>query len=69
MTKTTIASEESGIDRVVSSKCPACGWDTQIHRESIRFGAEILCSECSAVLRVEKADPLALSEVEEADLL
>lgn len=69
MTKTTTANEELGFAGVVLSQCPACGWDTKLHTESIRLGAEILCSECSAILRIEMTDPLELSEVEEADLL
>lgn len=40
-----------------------------MHAESVRLGAEILGSECFAILRVEKADPLTLSEVEEDELL
>jgi hypothetical protein len=68
MTRTTVASESAGVDRIVSSRCPACSQETQLHSESVRRGAEILCSECCAILRVEVANPLSLSEVEEEDL-
>ena len=67
-TKTTIASEHARVERIVF-RCPACGQDAQLHTESVQRGAEILCSECSAILRVESVAPLTLSEVNEEDLL
>gem|GEM_PF-4761204 len=65
----TTASESAGARALVVSHCPACSQKTQLHTESVRQGAEILCSECSAILRVEATDPLSLSEVDEEDLL
>ena len=65
----TTSSESMGVEAVVASRCPACGQETRLHTESVRRGAEVLCTECSAILRVESADPLALSEVDEEDLL
>jgi ribosomal protein S27E len=56
-------------DRVTSARCPVCLQNTTLHAESIRVGTEVLCRECSAVLRVEATSPLTLSEVEEEDLL
>ena len=52
----------------MASRCPACGQKTRLHTESVRHGAEIVCSECSAILRVESANPLTLSEVDEEEL-
>jgi hypothetical protein len=67
MTRT--ADEVREADGIVYSQCPFCSQDTRLHTESIRLGAEILCSECSAILRIESTNPLALMEVEEKDLL
>jgi len=63
------ASEPTVVGKAVLSCCPACGQMTRLHVESVRRGTEILCSECSAILRVEAADPLTLCEVDEEDLL
>jgi len=65
----TTASESAGVEALLVSRCPACGQKTQLHTESVRRGAEILCSECSAILRVEATDPLSLSEIDEEELL
>jgi len=65
----TTASESMGVEAFVVSVCPACGQKTRLHTESVRRGAEILCSECSAILRVESTNPLSLSEVDEEDLV
>jgi len=64
----TIASGSVGVGGLVASRCPACGQKTRLHTESVRHGAEIVCSECSAILRVESANPLTLSEVDEEEL-
>jgi len=58
-----------GVDRVTSVRCPACLQNTTLHAESIRIGTEVLCRECSAILRIDGTNPLTLSEVEEEDLL
>ena len=65
----TTVSGSMDVEAVVASRCPACGQKTRLHTESVRRGAEILCSECSAILRVESADPLTLSKVDEEDLV
>ena len=67
MMKMTTANESTGVEAVVAFRCPACSQQTQLHAESVRRGAEILCSECSAILRVESTNPLSLSEVDEED--
>jgi len=59
----------ASVGELLISSCPACGQQTRLHAESVHRGAEILCSECSAILRVEDTDPLLLSEVDEEDLL
>jgi hypothetical protein len=56
-------------DGIVSARCPACGLATTLHAESVAIGAEILCSECHAVLRIDRSNPLTLVEVEDEDLL
>jgi ribosomal protein S27E len=60
------AAVESG---VLTAKCPACGQRTRVHKESVRVGAEVLCIECSAILRIDAVKPLTFSEVEESDLI
>jgi len=69
MTTTTKTNEEAGVDRIVYFQCPSCSQRTRLHVESIRRGAEILCRECSAILRIDGANPLTVTEVEETDLL
>lgn len=66
---TTIANEVPESAGFASSQCPVCGQDTRLHTESIRLGAEILCSECSAILTIETTSPLTLMELNEEDLL
>jgi len=67
--RTTTSDLDSRADAVVSAQCPACGLATTLHAESIAIGAEVLCSECYAVLRIDRSKPLTLIEVEEEDLL
>lgn len=66
---TTTSSEGPKADSIISFRCPACSQATRLHLESTRFGMEVLCTECSAILRIEKTNPLTLTEVEEEDLL
>jgi hypothetical protein len=69
-TKRTKTSDlDARADAIVSAKCPACGLTTTLHAESIAIGAEILCCECYAVLRIDRSNPLTLAEVEDEDLL
>jgi len=63
---TSEAVPESGI---LKAHCPACARETSVHSESVRVGAEVLCTECSAILRIDSAAPLLFSEIEEADLI
>lgn len=63
---TSEAAVEGG---VLTAECPACGQRTRVHKESVRPGAEVLCNECSAILRIENVNPLTFSEVEETDLI
>jgi len=65
----TTDSKSVDIGVIVTSRCPACGRNARFHTESVRRGAEILCSECSAILRIDSADPLTLYEIDEEDLL
>ena len=67
-TTTKTASKPADPAGTVSSACPVCGLKTRIHVESIYRGAEVLCSECAAILRIRTTDPLELLEVDEEDL-
>jgi hypothetical protein len=66
-TKTSDVGARAG--GVISARCPVCGLATVLHAESVAIGAEILCSECYAVLRIDRSHPLTLMEVEDEDLL
>ena len=67
---TTNPTSEAVVDSgVLTAECPACGQQTRVHKESVRLGAEVLCNECSSILRIESVNPLTFSEVEEADLI
>jgi len=65
---TTSRSRADGADAIVSGVCPVCRSKTRLHAESLGIGVDVLCSECSAILRVVGAHPLTLTEVEEDDL-
>jgi len=34
-----------------------------MHIESVYRGAEVVCTECSAILRLRRTDPILLEEV------
>ena len=69
MMQTNPASDTGSEHGILTAQCPACTRETQVHRESARIGAEVLCIECSAILRVDGVDPLLFSEIEETDLI
>lgn len=48
--------------------CPACKLTTKLHAESCTIGAEILCRECSSILRIHSTSPLAATEIDEENL-
>lgn len=66
---TTRAEDAPAVREYPSAQCPACLRTTELHAESVRLGAEVLCRECSAILRIESTNPLILVEIEEEDLL
>jgi hypothetical protein len=57
----------SGLDTMIDAICPSCHQGIRIHRESVAIGAEVLCSECGALLGVERRDPLSLVEIDPDD--
>ena len=65
-TKSTTRSETSA-ERIVSGECPTCRLKTRLHAESLGIGADVLCSECSAILRIVGTNPLRFVEVEEEE--
>lgn len=58
----------TAVGQILSFRCPTCAQKARLHAESVHPGAEILCSECTAILRIDTTDPLTLREVEEEDL-
>jgi len=67
MMTTKSASEARATAGIVSASCPVCQRKARVHAESVYRGAEIVCSECSAILVIETTAPLALIEADEED--
>lgn len=65
MTKTSASAQT---EASLSFLCPSCLQATALQSESCRIGAEILCRECYALLRILSKNPLLLEEIEEEDL-
>ena len=65
MTKTSVSAQT---ETRVSFLCPSCLQSTMMQSESCRIGAEVLCRECCALLRIHSKNPLSLEEIEEEDL-
>jgi ribosomal protein S27E len=65
--KTKKTRSETSAERFVSGECPACRLKTRLHAESLGIGADVLCSECSAILRIVGTNPLQFAEVEEEE--
>ncbi len=51
----------------MTTQCPACYRTLEVRDDRIALRAEILCTECGAMLTVLSKDPLKLAEVDLAD--
>jgi len=67
-TRMMTTAESPSAEAILSYRCPACGRSAFLHTESAQHGTEVVCTECSAILRVERTAPLTLSELNEEDL-